>query len=88
MSSEDTKILEFIQNQKSDKAAFIIQADLEGIIEKIDGCKNILRTLSTTKASEHIQSSCSMSTITLFRSLEKKHDIHIKREARLCEKVL
>ena len=24
MSSEDTKILEFIQNQKSDKAAFII----------------------------------------------------------------
>ena len=37
---EDTKILEFNQYQKSDKAPFIIYADLECIIEKIDGCKN------------------------------------------------
>ena len=38
--SEDTKILEFTQYQKSDKASFIIYADLECIIEKIDGCNN------------------------------------------------
>ena len=37
---EDTKILEFNQYQKSDKAPFIINADLECIIERIDGCKN------------------------------------------------
>ena len=40
MSSEDTKILEFNQYQKFDKAPFIIYVDLECIIEKIDGCKN------------------------------------------------
>ena len=39
MSSEDTKILEFNQYQKPDKAPFIIYADLECTIQKIDGCK-------------------------------------------------
>ena len=36
MPSEDTKILEFDQYQTSDKAPFIIYADLECIIEKND----------------------------------------------------
>ena len=40
MPSEDTKMLELNQNQKSDKALFIILAYLECMIEKIDGCKN------------------------------------------------
>ena len=40
MSSENAEILEFDQHQKSDKGPFIIYADLERIIEKIDGCKN------------------------------------------------
>ena len=34
MSSKDTKILELNQYQKSNKALFIIYADLECIIEK------------------------------------------------------
>ena len=40
MTSKDTKILEFNQYQKSDKAPFIIYANLEQLREKIDGCKN------------------------------------------------
>ena len=52
MHSEDTKIIEFNQYEKSDKAAFIIYADLEYLIEKIDGCKNNHENLSTTKISE------------------------------------
>ena len=40
MPSQDTKILEFGQYQKSDKAPFIIYADLERMIDKLDGCKN------------------------------------------------
>ena len=40
MSSEVNKILEFSQYQTSDKAPFIIYADHECLIEKIDGCKN------------------------------------------------
>ena len=40
MPSENTKMLEYNQYQKSDKAPFNIYKDLECIIEKIDGCKN------------------------------------------------
>ena len=40
MLSEDIKIIEFNQYQKSDKAPFIIYVDLECIIEKTDGYKN------------------------------------------------
>ena len=46
MPSEDTKILKFNQYQKSDKAPFIIYADLECAIEKTDGCKNNPETYS------------------------------------------
>ena len=39
MPSEDTKILESDQYQKSGKAPFVIYADPECLIENIDGCK-------------------------------------------------
>ena len=63
MTSEDTKILELNQYQKSDKAPFVIYSDLECIIEKLDGCKNNPENSSTTKVSKHILSGFSMSTI-------------------------
>ena len=53
MPSEDTKILEFNQYQKSDKAPFIIYADLECIIERTDKCKNNPQNSSTTKVSKY-----------------------------------
>ena len=56
MSSEGTKILEFNQYKKSDKVPFIIYADIESIIQKIDGCKNNLKNSSKIKVSEHIPS--------------------------------
>ena len=37
MPSEDTKILGFNQYKRSDKAPFITYADLEYIVENIDG---------------------------------------------------
>ena len=76
MPSEDTKILEFNQYQKSDEAPFIIYADLECIIEKIDRCKNNPEISSTTKVSENIPSGFSMSTISSFTSIENKHDVY------------
>ena len=48
MPSEDTKILEFNQYQKSDKAPYITYADLACLIEKIDGCKNNPESKSKT----------------------------------------
>ena len=75
MPFEDTEILEFNQYQKSDKAPFITYADLECVIEKIDGYKNNSENSSTAYVSKHIPSGFSMSTISSFRSIENKHDI-------------
>ena len=63
MPSEDTKKLEFNQYQNFDKARSTTYADLECIVEKIDGCKNNLENSSTTNVSKHIPSDFSMSTI-------------------------
>ena len=49
MPFEDIKILEFNQYNKSDKAPFIIQADLECLIENIDECKDNHENSSTSK---------------------------------------
>ena len=59
-----SEILEFNQYQKSDKASFIIYADLEFLIEKIDACKNNPKNSFTTKISKHMPSGFSMSTIS------------------------
>ena len=67
MPSDDTKILEFNQYQKSDKAPFIIYADLDCIIENIDRCKNDPKNSSAKKVSEHIPSGFSMSKHDVFR---------------------
>ena len=71
-----TRILEFNKYQKSDKAPVTIYADLECIIVKIDGYKNNLENLSTTKISKLVPSDFSMPTISLFRSIENKHGIY------------
>ena len=78
MPSDDNKILEFDQYQKSDKALFIIilYAELACIAEKIDGCKNIPEKSSTTIVSEHIPSGFSMFTISSFQNIENKHDLY------------
>ena len=87
MPFEDTKILEFNQYQKSDNAPFIIYADLECSIEKIDGCTNNPENSSTTKVRKHIPSGFSMSTISSFRSIENKHDVYRGKDG-MYEKIL
>ena len=76
MLSDDTK-LELNQYQKSDKAPFIVFADLECMIKKIDRCKNNPENSSTTKASEHISSGFSMSAVSSYINIEDKHDVYI-----------
>ena len=77
MPSEEIKIFGFYQQQKSDKSPFIIYADLESLIEQIDGYKNNPENSFTTKVSEHIPLCCSMSTISSFESIETKHDVYL-----------
>ena len=75
MPSEETKKWEFNQYHKFDKVPFIIYADLECLIEKIDRCKNNRGNSCTTKVCEHVPSGFSMSTTFSFRGLENKHDV-------------
>ena len=49
MTSEDTKVLEFNQYQKSDKSSFVIYENLQCLIEENDGCKNNPEKLPTAK---------------------------------------
>ena len=87
MSSENTEILEFNQYKKSDKARFIIYADLECLIEKIYGCKNNPGNSFTTKVGDHIPSSFSMSTILPFKNKENNHNVYRGNDCRkkFCE---
>ena len=76
MPSKNNKILKFNQQRKSDKAPFIIYADLECLIEKIDRYKNNPENSSATKVYEDIPYGFSMYTISLFKSIEKRHDVY------------
>ena len=46
MPSSDTKVLQFNQYQKSDKRPSIIYADIECLIKRMDGCKNVFEKSS------------------------------------------
>ena len=76
MPPEDTKILQFNQCHKSDKAPFITYRDLESLIEKIAGCKNNSENSSTAKVGEHIPSGFLVSKILSFKSTENKYDVY------------
>ena len=63
MPTEKHNILKFNQYMKSDKMLYIIYADIESLIKKIDGCANNPEKSSTTKIVEHITCRYSMPTI-------------------------
>ena len=54
LPSGDTRILELNQKQNYDKIPFIIYADLESLIEIMDGRKSNPEKLSTTKVGKHV----------------------------------
>ena len=85
--SEDTKIIEFDKYQKPDKVQFVIYADLENLIDKIDGCKSNSENSSPTKLGKHILSCFLTSTILSFISIENKHDVYIGKDCmkKFCE---
>ena len=56
---------EFNQYMKSDKMPYIIYADIECLIKKIDVYANNLENYSATKTGEHIPCGYSMSTYGL-----------------------
>ena len=50
--------------------------DLECLKEKIDGCFKNSGNSSTKKAGEHIPSDFLRSTVSSFKSIKNRHDVH------------
>ena len=73
--------------RKSDKVSFIIYADFECLIEKIDECEKNPENLSTTKVSVHFRSGFPMTMVSSFRSIENKHHVYIGKDCmkHFCE---
>ena len=53
MPNEDNKILKYNPGEKSVKAPFIIYADLESLLEKMNTCYDNPEKSSTTKINKH-----------------------------------
>ena len=84
MLSEDTKVLEFNQYQN---IAIYCSEDLECIIEKTDESKKNPKNSLTIKVRGHIPSSFSMAKVSIFRSMENKHDVYRDKDSmeKYCE---
>ena len=72
MPEEDNKIIKYNQGEKSMKVPFIISADLESLLEKINACHNNPEKSSTTKINKHTPSSYSLFTRCLFDTTKNK----------------
>ena len=71
MPGKDIKILKHNQGEKSVKVPFIIYADLESLLEKINTCHNNPEKSSRTKINKHTQSGYSLFTNCSFDTTEK-----------------
>ena len=62
MPEENNKILKYNQGEKSMKVPFIIYADLECLLEKMNTCHDNPEKLSATKINKHTSSGYSLFT--------------------------
>ena len=85
MPNEDNKILQYNHGQKPMRASFIIYADLESSLGKIDTCHNnpeksrqrlVQSTSSTTKINKNKPSGYSLFTHCSFNKAENKFDYY------------
>ena len=76
MPNEDNKILKYNHGEKSMKAPFIIYADLESLLEKMNTCHNNPEKSSTTKINKHTPSGYSLFTHCSFGKIKNmfNHD--------------
>ena len=87
MSNEDNKILKYNHGEKSMKAPFIIYADLEFLLEKINTCYDNLEKLSTAKINKHTPYGNSLFTDCSFNKAENKIDYYRDEDCmkKFCE---
>ena len=76
MPEEDNKILKYNQGEKSMKVPFIIYAELESLLEKMNTCHNNLERSSTTKINKHKPSGYSLFIHCSFDTKTKNIDYY------------
>ena len=76
MPKEDNKILEYNHGEKSMKLPFIIYADLESLLEKMNTCHNNPEKSSTTKLNEHTPYGYSLFTYCSFVTTKNMFDYY------------
>ena len=76
MYEEENKILKYSHGEKSMKVPFIIYADLESLLAKMNTCNNYPEKSSTTKINEHTPSGYSLFTNCSFDATKNKLDYH------------
>ena len=76
MSNEDNKIIKYNQGEKSIRSPFIIDADLECLLEKISTCYSNLEESSTTEINKHIPTGYSLFTHCSFDKTKNKLDYY------------
>ena len=76
MPKEHSKILQYNHGENSMQVPFIIYADLQSLLEKMNTSHNNPEKLSTTKINKHAASGYSLFTHRLFDSTENKLDYY------------
>ena len=76
MPKEDNKILKYNHGEKSLRVPFVIFADLESLLEKMNTCRNNPEKSSTTKINKHTASCYSLFTHCSFDRTKNKLDYY------------
>ena len=76
MSNEENKIIKYNQGEKSIKLPFIIYADLECLLEKMNNCYNNPEESSTTEINKQTPSGYSLFTHCSFDETKNKLDYY------------
>ena len=76
MPEEYNKILKYNEGEKSTRIPFIIYADLECLLEKMNTCHNNPEKSSTTKINKHTPSDYSLFTHCSFDTIKNKLDYY------------
>ena len=76
MAEKDNEILKYNHGEKSMKVPFIIYADLESLLKKINSCHNIPEKSSTTKRNNHTPFGYSLFTQCSFDTTKNKLDYY------------
>ena len=76
MPNEENEIIKYNQGEKSIKLPFIIYADLECLLEKMNTCYNNPEESSTTEINKHTPSGYSLFTHCSFDKTKTKLDYY------------